>query len=82
MIKEQNFSRETSLLFIAQMPRILPNCQRTEPVFFRVPFHDDLRKTGFGEKSGQLNLIEDPHSINNRKPLVILGVLSIRLIGD
>ena len=64
------------------MPRILPDRQRTKPVPVRILIHDDFRKTRFGEKVSQLGSMEDPHSINDGKPLVIPGILSIRLIDD
>ena len=35
------------------LPRILPDRQRTEPVLFGVFIHDDLKKTSLGEKTGE-----------------------------
>ena len=64
------------------LPRILPDRQRTEPVLFGVFIHDDLRKTSLGEKTGKLAPIENPHPINDRKPFVGLGIFSVRLIDD
>ena len=64
------------------LPRILPDRQRTEPVLFGVFIHDDIRKTGLGEKADKLAPIENPHPINDRKPFVGLGIFSVRLIDD
>ena len=64
------------------LPRILPDRQRTEPVLFGVFIHDDLRKTSLGEKTGKLVSIVDSHPINDRKPFVVLGVVPVRLIDD
>ena len=52
------------------LPRILPDRQRTEPVPFCILIHDDIRKTGLGEKADKLAPIENPHPINDRKPFV------------
>ena len=56
------------------LPRILPDRQRTEPVLFGVFIHDDLRKTSLGEKTGKLVSIVDSHPINDRKPFVVPGL--------
>ena len=64
------------------LPRILPDRQRTEPVLFCILIHDDIRKTGLGEKADKLAPIENPHPINDRKPFVGLGIFSVRLIDD
>lgn len=60
----------------------LPNGQRTEPVLFGILIHDDFRKTSLGEKTDKLVSIVDSHPINDRKPLVILEIFSVRLIDD
>ena len=59
------------------MLRVLPNCQYAEPVLFCILIHDDIRKTGLGEKADKLAPIENPHPINDRKPFVGLGIFSV-----
>ena len=51
-------------------------------MLFCIPIYDDLRKTCLGEKTGKLVSIEDPHPINDRKPLAGVGIFSVRLIDD
>ena len=51
-------------------------------MLFCILIHDDIRKTGLGEKADKLAPIENPHPINDRKPFVGLGIFSVRLIDD
>ena len=72
------FHKELSVM---DLPHILPDRQRTEPVLFGVFIHDDLRKTSLGEKTGKLVSIVDSHPINDRS-ICCPGVFPVRLIDD
>ena len=64
------------------LPRILPDRQRTEPVLFGVFIHDDLRKTSLGEKGDKLAPVEYLHPITDRKPPAVSGIFSVHFIYD